>query len=88
MKCSGSRQSKLDHHDFKGIFLGYVATDQDIIYLDLDTGVVKTSHHAQFNEAWYLQTTHPPAAQILYDLSIHPDAILPEKRPSDLQILY
>jgi hypothetical protein len=61
VKRSGKRRVKLDRHDFKGIFLGYTATDQNIVYLDLDTGVVKSSHHAQFNEAWYLQPARPPA---------------------------
>ncbi len=70
VKCFGSRQSKLDKHDFKGIFLGYTATDQNIVYLDLDSGVVKCSHHAKFNEAWYLQPSRPPVAQLLYDLGI------------------
>jgi hypothetical protein len=60
----------LDRHDFKGIFLGYTATDQNIVYLDLDLGVVKCSHHAQFDEAWYLQPTRPPAPQLLYDLGV------------------
>jgi hypothetical protein len=55
VKRSGSRRSKLDRHDFKGIFLGYSATDNNIVYLDLDSGVVKRSHHAKFDEAWYLQ---------------------------------
>jgi hypothetical protein len=44
-----------------------------VIYLDLDFGVVKTSHHAQFDEAWYLQPSHPPATQLLYDLGILPE---------------
>jgi hypothetical protein len=73
VKRSSSRRSKLDHHDFKGVFLGYTATDQKIIYLDLDSGVVKLSHHVQFNEEWYLQSTRPPAAQLLYDLGILPE---------------
>jgi hypothetical protein len=57
VKISGIRHGKLDRHDFKGIFLGYTATDQNIVYLDLNTGVVKRSHHNQFDEAWYLQRT-------------------------------
>jgi hypothetical protein len=65
VKRSGSCCSKLDRHNFK-------ATDQNIIYLDLDSGVVKSSHHAQFEEAWYLQLTRPPAAQLLYDLGNTP----------------
>jgi hypothetical protein len=72
VKRSGKQRSKLDRHDFKGVFLGYTATDQNIVYLNLDSGVVKTSHHAQFNEAWYLQPTRPPAPQLLYDLGVQP----------------
>ncbi len=44
--------------------------DQNILYLDLDSGIVKTSHHAQFDKAWYLQPSRPPAAQLLYDLGL------------------
>jgi hypothetical protein len=73
VKHSGYCRSKLDRHDFKGIFLGYTVTDQNIINLDLDSGVVKLSHHAQFDEAWYLQSSHPPAAQFLYDLGLLPE---------------
>jgi hypothetical protein len=46
VKRSGDRHAKLDRHDFTGIFLGYTATDQNIVYLDLDSGIVKHSHHA------------------------------------------
>jgi hypothetical protein len=70
VKRTGSRRCKLDRHDFTGIFLGYTATDQNIRYLDLDSGIVKTCHHAVFDEAWYLQPTRPPAAQLLYDLGL------------------
>ncbi len=70
VKRTGSQRCKLDRHDFTGIFLGYTATDQNIIYLDLDSGVVKSCHHAVFDEAWYLQPTRPPAAQLLYDLGL------------------
>ncbi len=73
VKRTGSRRCKLDRHDFKGVFLGYTATDQNIIYLDLNSGVVKSSHHAEFDEAWYLQPTRPPAAQLLYDLGVIPE---------------
>jgi hypothetical protein len=76
VKRSGNRRSKLDKHDFKGIFLGYTATDHNILYLDLDSGIVKHSHHAQFDEAWYLQATRPPASQLLYDLGVEPDGSL------------
>jgi hypothetical protein len=39
----------------------------------LDYGLVKQSHHAQFDEAWFLQDLCPPAAQLLYDLGMEPD---------------
>jgi hypothetical protein len=73
VKMAGIRRGKLDRHNFKGIFLGYTATDNNIVYLDLNSGVVKHCHHAQFDEAWYLQTTRPPTAQLLYDIGIAPD---------------
>jgi len=73
VKRTGSRRCKLDRHNFKGIFLGYTSMDQNIIYLDLDSGVVKSSHHAEFDKAWYLQPTRPLAAQLLYDLGILPE---------------
>ncbi len=55
IKISGIHWEKLGKHDFKGIFLGYTATDHNIVYLHLNSGVVKCSHHAEFNETWYLQ---------------------------------
>jgi hypothetical protein len=62
VKRSGDRRTKLD--------LGYTATDQNIVYIDLDSGIVKHSHHATFDEAWYLQPARPPAAVLLYDLGL------------------
>ena len=73
VKCTGMRQCKLDHHDFTGIFLGYTATDQNITYLDLNSGIVKSCHHAVFDKAWYHQPTCPPVAQLLYDLGLEAD---------------
>jgi hypothetical protein len=51
VKRTGHQRSKLDRHDFTGKFIGYTASDNNITYIDLDSGLVKTSHHAQFNEA-------------------------------------
>jgi len=81
VKRTGHRRSKLDRHDFTGIFLGYTATVNNITYIDLDSGLVKTSHHAQFDEAWYLQDSRPPAAQLLYDLGLEAD----DDSPQDAQ---
>jgi hypothetical protein len=88
VKQSGDRRSKLDRHDFTGIFLGYTASDQNIRYLDLDSGVVKSSHHAVFDEAWYMQPHRPPAAQLLFDLGLEPEERMitetgPENRFND-----
>lgn len=73
VKVSGKRRAKLNRHDFTGIFIGYTATDDNIRYIDVYSGVVKTSHHAVFDEAWYLQSSRPPAAQLLYDMGMEPD---------------
>jgi hypothetical protein len=70
VKRMGSHQCKLDQHDFTDIFLGYTATDQNIIYLELNSMIVKTCHHAIFNEAWYLQPTRSLTAQLHYDLGL------------------
>jgi hypothetical protein len=45
VKRSGSHHIKLDQYDFKRLIWGCTAMDQNIVYLDLDFGVVKTSHH-------------------------------------------
>ena len=86
VKRTGHRRSKLDGHDFTGIFLGYTATDNNITYIDLDSGLVKTSHHAQFDEAWYLQDSCPSAAQLLYDLRLEADDDSPLRTLNPVQL--
>jgi hypothetical protein len=54
VKRSGIPRGKLDKHDFKIVFLGYTAMDHNIVYLDLGLGLMKWSHHAHFDEAWFL----------------------------------
>ncbi len=39
----------------------------------MNSGLVKCSHHAVFNEAWYLQPSQPLAVQLLYDLGLQED---------------
>jgi hypothetical protein len=73
VKRTGARRSKLNKHDFRGLFLGYTSTNQNIRYLDLDSGNTKTCHHATFDKAGYLQDTHPPAAELLYRLGLEYD---------------
>jgi hypothetical protein len=74
VKRSGSHHCKLDLHNFTGIFLGYTATNQNIMYLDMTTGIFKSCHHLVFDKAWYLQPTQPLAAQLLYDLGLEAKA--------------
>jgi hypothetical protein len=57
VKRTGHRHSKLDCHDFSGIFLGFTARDNNIIYMDLVSIQIKSCHHVYFDEAWYLQST-------------------------------
>jgi len=78
VKHAGDRAAKLDKHSYRGIFLGYSATDHNIRYLDLDSGLVKVCHHAVFDEAWYTQPQCPPTAQHLYNLGLHQDIITQE----------
>ena len=90
VKRPGPRRCKLDQADYSGIFLGYTATDKNIIYLDAESGVAKTSHHATFDESWYLQPKRPPAAQLLYDLDLEQEssttATSPDSPPTSQQV--
>ena len=43
--------------------------------MDLDSGLVKRSHHATFDKAWYLQPSQPLAAQLLYDLGLEAEEV-------------
>jgi len=81
VKRTGDRRSKLDKHDFSGLFLGYTSTDQNIRYLDLNSGITKTCHHTTFDEAWYLQDDRPPAAQLLYTLGLESDSTFTTSPP-------
>jgi hypothetical protein len=53
--------------------VGYTATDENIRYIDVHSRQLKSSHHAIFDEAWYLQPKRPPFAQMLYDVGLEPD---------------
>ena len=86
VKRTGKRDAKLDRHDFTGIFIGFTATDENIRYIDVASGIVKTSHHARFDESWYLQPTRPPAAQLLYDLGVVHENVDPISPPPKLTV--
>jgi hypothetical protein len=55
--------------------------------LDLDSGVLKASQHAQFDEAWYLQPSPPPATQLLYDLGILPECDTPSEFADESEVV-
>jgi hypothetical protein len=82
VKRTGDCRSKLDKHNFSGLFLGYTSTDQNIWYLDLNSGIKKTCHHATFDKAWYLQDNRPPAAQLLYTLGLESDSTFTTSLPN------
>eukprot|EP00956_Cyclotella_meneghiniana_P004202 scaffold5163_cov49-Cyclotella_meneghiniana.AAC.3 len=86
VKVTGKRNAKLDRHDFNGIFIGYTATDDNIKYIDTSSGVTKSSHHAVFDEAWYLQAKRPPMAQLLYDLGMEDESELEQIKPEQSPI--
>jgi hypothetical protein len=81
----GDRWAKLDHHHFDGIFIGFTATNQNIHYINVTSGVVKRSHHAVFDKAWYLQPSRPPTAQLLYTLGLEDNAPVCDA-PTDTEI--
>lgn len=47
----------------------------------MHTGIVKTSHHAVFDECWFDHSWRPPAAQLLYDLGTAVSNDLPQPTP-------
>ena len=53
---------------------------------NVHTRMVKSSHHAIFDEAWYLQPRRPPFAQMLYDVGLESDEeiIIPTSKPTPL----
>ena len=72
-KVPGKRTSKLDHHIYKGIFIGYGVTDKHIRYIDSVTSREKTATHAVFDKAHYTSTTRPPGLQLLYSIGMPRD---------------
>ena len=79
VKRTGLRRAKLDQHAYNGIFIGYSATDANVRYIDVHSGIVKTSHHAVFDECWFHHSWRPPAAQLLYELGTALTNDLPSK---------
>jgi dUTP pyrophosphatase len=62
--------AKLDSNTTTGIFLGYTATDKNILYIDDISREIKTATHVIFDEAHLTapRSKTPPAAAILQQL--------------------
>ena len=73
----GKRPYKLDLHTSAGTFLGYCATDKNIVYLDNVTNRFKTATHVVFDEAGMTlpKAALYPAAKVLQDLGYGTDNI-------------
>ena len=66
----GKKAAKLDLHTSAGRFLGYTATDKNIIFMDSVTKRIKTATHVVFDEAGMTLPANdlPPSAKILQGL--------------------
>lgn len=73
VRQSGKRRFKLDHNASHGIFLGYTATDKNVLYIDQESGKVKTGTHVIFDEAHMSEAASkaPLAAQTLQRLGYY-----------------
>lgn len=67
------RDSKLDIHARPGIFLGFQKSLRSAIYLDTETGVIKTARHVSFDEGMQDCTDPPPYVHFLKDADIDPN---------------
>lgn len=65
-----TRKAKLDLNTSAGIFLGYSATNKNVVYRDSVTGRFKTATHVVFDEAGMTlpAAERSPAAKVLQDL--------------------
>ena len=70
---TGNRPAKLDHHTTKGIFLTYTATDNNVYYIEHDSGQVRIGQHVIFDEAHMTTPAGyaPLAAEALQRLGYH-----------------
>ena len=50
-KKPGKRTTKLDHHTYTGIFLGFTATPKNARYIDEATGTIKVASNIIYDEA-------------------------------------
>ena len=76
-KQPSKRSAKLDHHVYKGILIGFGATDKHVRYIDHDTNQEKLATHVVFDEAHYTSTNRPPGVQLLYNIGMPPEPSTP-----------
>lgn len=69
----GRRKAKLNDNTSKGYFLGFTATTKNVLYIDEDSGRVKTGTHVIFDEAHMSvpASKAPLAAQTLQRLGYY-----------------
>ena len=94
-KRPGRRPYKLDRHLDTGIFLGYTATNRNVIYIDTETARIKTATYVIFDEAHFTSkpADTPIATQTLQRLGYYKkeayieDILIDEKeQTNDLQV--
>ena len=58
---------KLAKHVYHGNFLGFTATNRNIIYRNSVSNQVERARHVVFDEAFYNRSTRPPYAEQLFN---------------------
>jgi hypothetical protein len=78
--------AKLDYNTTTGVFLGYTATDKNILYIDDISREIKTATHVIFDEAHLTapRSKTPPTAAILQQLGFsEADQDQPDEQDDD-----
>jgi len=77
------RKAKLDLNTSAGIFLGYTATDKNVLYRDSMTGRFKTATHVVFDEAGMTlpEAERSPSAKVLQELGYGREEDDPDECP-------
>ena len=80
-KILGKGSAKLEHHVYKGIFVGYGATDKHIWYVDSIASQDKIAVHVIFDKAHYTSKIRPPGPQLLYSICLPQQSEQEDKPP-------
>jgi hypothetical protein len=89
IKWPSERIYKLgDNHVTAGIFLGFTATNRNIIFKDSMSQEIKTACHATFDEAYYSRQDKPPYAQNLLKIGDMPPTPNPPDASTSLKPMH